>query len=111
MTAWSAALTFLALTGAQSAYWNAVAMFILDFTAAMGNVEFGIYLARNVADDMITKVTGIGQMLAIGAYALGVCSAAVLFSISRFTVPSTFSLASRWCWLLLPCSTLAFPDR
>jgi MFS family permease len=61
----------LALAGGQSVYWSAGAMFILGFTGAIGNIEFGTYLVRNVSDDMIAKVTGIGQMLAIGACALG----------------------------------------
>jgi MFS family permease len=71
MIAWSVALAFLALAGGQSAYWCAVAMLILGFTGAIGNVEFGTYLVRNVGDGMIATVTGIGQMLAIGACALG----------------------------------------
>jgi len=71
MVAWSVVLAFLALAGGQSVYWSAGAMFILGFTGAIGNIEFGTYLVRNVSDDMIAKVTGIGQMLAIGACALG----------------------------------------
>lgn len=71
MVAWSVALAFLALVGGQSVYLSAVAMFILGLTGAIGNVEFGTYLIRKVADDMIAKITGIGQMLAIGACALG----------------------------------------
>jgi MFS family permease len=71
LVAWSVALAFLALAGGQSVYWSAIAMFILGFTGAIGNVEFGTYLVRNVADDMIAKITGIGQMLAIGACAIG----------------------------------------
>jgi MFS family permease len=71
MVAWSVALAFLALAGGQSAYLSTIAMFILGLTGAIGNVEFGTYLVRHVADDMIAKITGIGQMLAIGACALG----------------------------------------
>jgi predicted MFS family arabinose efflux permease len=71
MVAWSVALAFLGLAGGQSAYFSAFAMFILGLTGAIGNVEFGTYLIRNVSDDMIAKVTGIGQMLAIGACGLG----------------------------------------
>jgi MFS family permease len=71
MVAWSVALAFLALAGGQSAYLSTFAMFILGLTGAIGNVEFGTYLVRHVADDMIAKITGIGQMLAIGACALG----------------------------------------
>ena len=71
MTAWSIALACLALAGGRSAYWSAIAMFMLGLTGAIGNVEFGTYLVRKVADDMIAKVTGIGQMLTIGACACG----------------------------------------
>jgi MFS family permease len=71
MVAWSVALAFLALAGGQSVYLSAIAMFILGLTGAIGNVEFGTYLVRKIADDMIAKITGIGQMLAIGACALG----------------------------------------
>jgi predicted MFS family arabinose efflux permease len=71
MVTWSVALAFLAIVGGQSVYLSASAMFILGLTGAIGNVEFGTYLVRNVADDMIAKITGIGQMLAIGACALG----------------------------------------
>jgi MFS family permease len=71
MVAWSIALTFLAIAGGLSASWSAVAMFILGFTGAIGNIAFGTYLVDSVGDDMIARVTGIGQMLAIGACALG----------------------------------------
>jgi MFS family permease len=71
MVAWSVALASLALVGGQSVYWSAVAMFVLGLTGAIGNVEFGTYLVRNAPDDMIARITGIGQMLAIGACALG----------------------------------------
>lgn len=72
MFAWCAVFFFLlALAGGQSACWSAVAMFILSLTGAIGNVEFGTYLVRNVGDDMIAKIAGIGQMMTIGACALG----------------------------------------
>jgi MFS family permease len=92
MVAWSVALGFLALAGGQSVYLSAVAMFILGLTGAIGNIEFGTYLVRNVADDMIAKVTGIGQMLAIGACALGPVLGG--FFIQRFNVKDTL-------WILL----------
>jgi MFS family permease len=44
---------------------------VLGFTGAIGNIEFGSYLVARVADNMIAKVTAIGQMLAIGSCALG----------------------------------------
>lgn len=71
MCAWSATLAFLAVSGGQSVPWIAAAMMILGFTGAIGNVRFGTYLVQNVADNMIAKVTSIGQVMAIGACALG----------------------------------------
>jgi MFS family permease len=71
MCAWTAALAFLALSGGQSVLWIAGAMVVLGFTGAIGNVKFGTYLVQNVADDMIAKVTSIGQVMAIGACAFG----------------------------------------
>lgn len=92
MIAWSVAIAFLALAGGQSAFWSAVAMFILGLTGAIGNVEFGTYLVRNVADDMIAKITGIGQMLAIGACAVGPVLGG--YAIQRFQVRGAI-------WILL----------
>lgn len=92
MVAWSVTIACLALAGGRSAYWSAVAMFILGLTGAIGNVEFGTYLARKVADDMIAKVTGIGQMLAIGASALGPVLGG--YAVQRFHVQGAI-------WILL----------
>jgi MFS family permease len=71
MCAWSAALAFLAVSGGQSVPWIAAAMIVLGFTGAIGNVKFGTYLVQNVPDNMIAKVSSIGQVMAIGACALG----------------------------------------
>ena len=71
MVVWGVALAFLMIFGGLSVPCSAAAMLILGLTGAIGNIEFGTYLVSNVADDMIAKVTGIGQMLAIGACALG----------------------------------------
>jgi MFS family permease len=71
MAVWAMALSGLVLAGGNSVYLSAITMFILSLTGAIGNVEFGTYLIRNIADDMIAKVTGISQTVAIGASALG----------------------------------------
>jgi MFS family permease len=71
MVVWSLALAMLAMSGGLSVFWSAVAMLVLGATGALGNIAYGTYLVSNVADDMIAKVTGFGQMLAIGACALG----------------------------------------
>src|ERR1700683_868321 len=69
--AWSVALLFLTLADGLSVCLCAAAMLILGITGAIGNINFCSYLISHVADDMIAKVTGIGQMMAIGACALG----------------------------------------
>lgn len=71
LVVWSAALAFLAIAGAVAALPSAITMLILGLTGAIGNIEYGTYLVSRVADDMIAKVTGIGQMLMIGSCALG----------------------------------------
>ena len=68
---WCVALACLAMTGGLSVWWSAAAMSILGFTGAIGNIEFGTYLVTNVADNMLARITSIGQVLAIGACALG----------------------------------------
>lgn len=71
MVAWCIALTSLTIAGGLSVFWSAAAMLILGLFGAIGNIQFGTYVVSNIADDMIAKVTGIGQMVAIGACALG----------------------------------------
>jgi len=71
MLAWSVALASLTIAGGLSSSCSAIAMLVLGFTGAIGNIEFGTYLVANVGDDMLARVTSIGQMLAIGASALG----------------------------------------
>jgi hypothetical protein len=90
MIAWSVALGFLFLAGGQSVYLGAGAMFILGLTGAIGNVEFATYLLRNVGDDMIAKVTGIGQVLAIGACAIGPVLGG--YAVQRFQIQGAIAI-------------------
>jgi MFS family permease len=71
MAVWFTAFSFLTFAGGRSVCMSAITMFILSLTGAIGNVEFGTYLVRNIADDMIAKVTGISQTVAIAACAIG----------------------------------------
>jgi MFS family permease len=68
---WSVALSFLAATGSLSVLWSVITMFVLGFTGAIGNISFSTYLIANIKDDMIARVSAIGQLLAISACALG----------------------------------------
>jgi len=97
MAVWMAAVAGLALAGGHSVYFSAVTMFILSLTGAIGNVEFGTYLVRNIADDMIAKVTGISQTVAIGACALGPVIGGS--AVQRFQVQHAI-------WILLAIVTL-----
>jgi len=71
LTTWSIALGCLAATDRLPASWSMITMFILGFTGAIGNISFGTYLVANIKDDMIARVSAIGQLLAISACALG----------------------------------------
>lgn len=90
MIAWSVALSLLWLAGGQSVYFSAAAMFILGLTGAIGNIEFRTYLTLKVADHMIAKVSGIGQMLAIGACALGPVLSG--YAVQRFQVKGAIAV-------------------
>jgi predicted MFS family arabinose efflux permease len=71
MGTWFIVFLVLALTRGSSASWSAVAMFVMSVTGAIGNVEYGTYLTENIADDMIGKISGIGNTMTIAACALG----------------------------------------
>jgi predicted MFS family arabinose efflux permease len=71
MGAWFVVFIFLATARSNSAFWSAVAMFVMSVTGAIGNVECGTYLTENIADDMIGKVSGISYTMTIGACAFG----------------------------------------
>jgi MFS family permease len=71
MLAWFVAFFLLATARNDLAFWSAVAMFVMGATGAIGNVECGIYLTENIADDMIGKVSSISYTMTIGACGIG----------------------------------------
>jgi predicted MFS family arabinose efflux permease len=71
MGAWFVVFFFLATARRDMVFVGAVAMFVMSVTGAIGNVQFGIYLTENIADDMIGKVSGISYSMTIAACALG----------------------------------------
>lgn len=107
MVAWSVALASLWLAGGLPAASSAVAMFTLGFTGAIGNIEFGTYLVANVADDMIARVTAIGQVLAIGACAVGPVLGG--YAIQRWGVKGAVEILFVTV-LLLACFSLLMPE-
>jgi predicted MFS family arabinose efflux permease len=109
MVAWSVALFFLWLVGGQSVCLSVIAMFILGFTGAIGNIEFGTYLVNNVADDMIAKVSGTGQMLAIGACGLGPVLSG--YAVQHFQVEGAIAFLLIVMTLLIIASLLTKEGR
>lgn len=107
MIAWSMTLAFLALAGGQSVCLNAGAMFILGLTGAIGNVEFATYLQGNVPDDKIAKITGIGQMLAIGACAVGPVLGG--YAVEHFQVRGAISILAAFV-IALTFASFLMPD-
>jgi MFS family permease len=71
MGAWFVVFLVLATARRDVAFLSAIAMFVMSVTGAIGNVACGTYLAENIADDMIGKVSGISYTMSIGACALG----------------------------------------
>ena len=108
MAAWSIALAALAMAGGLSVEWSTITMLILGFTGAIGNIELGTYLVSNVADDMIARVTGIGQMLSIGCCALGPVLGGAAFQrygpSGAITLLCVIAVALGVLSLLTPCA-------
>jgi len=71
MCTWGLAMGLIATSGDHWFICTVGAMVILGFTGAIGNIEFGTYLMENVPNGMLARVTGLGQVLAIGASSLG----------------------------------------
>ena len=71
MGAWFVVFLVLVTARSDMVFFSAVAMFVMSVTGAIGNIACGTYLAENIADDMIGKVSGISYTMAIGACALG----------------------------------------
>jgi len=68
---WCVAFALLALTSRQSFVVLAIVMIPLGFTGALGNIELSTYLTRNVAENMLGRVTSIGRLLSFAACAAG----------------------------------------
>jgi MFS family permease len=70
LCAWSVALALLAATGVRFSWCIAIVMLILGLTGSISNIEFGSYLVLK-AGDKLARVTSIGQIMGIGACAIG----------------------------------------
>lgn len=71
MVAWLIVFLVLAMPHGASAYWSAVAMFVMSVTGAIGNIEYDTYLNAKIANDMIGKISSVSRTMTIAACALG----------------------------------------
>src|SRR6266704_5166239 len=65
---------FLVLTlfgGGRSVPFLAIAMAILGFTGALGNIALEAYIVQNVAETMLARVLSVGRLTSFTALALG----------------------------------------
>jgi hypothetical protein len=98
MLAWTAAFAVLAAPGGESVPYMALAMAILGFTGALGNVEWGSYLMERVKEGMFARVTSTGRLLPFGACAAGPAVGGIL--------TSHFGVERAVVWLFLATTTL-----
>ena len=68
---WGVVFAFLAVWGSQSFLLMAIAMAILGFSGALGNIELSTYLIENVAGDMLGRATSLGCLMSFAACAAG----------------------------------------
>ena len=71
MLAWVGAFAILVATNKQSFLWLALVMVVLSLTGALGNIEIGTHLIRNVDENMHARATSILRLMAFSAYAVG----------------------------------------
>jgi hypothetical protein len=71
MLIWAVAFAFLAATDRRQFLLLAVVMAVLSLTGALGNIEVGAYLIRNVDENMLARVTSILRLMNISTYAVG----------------------------------------
>jgi MFS family permease len=71
MLIWAGAFAFLAATDRRSLLFLAIVMAVLSLTGALGNIEIGTYLIRNVDETMLARATSILRLMAFSSYAVG----------------------------------------
>jgi MFS family permease len=67
MLAWAGTFAVLAASGGRSLLCLAIVMAALSVTGALGNIEIGTYLVRNVDENMLARVTSIGRLMTFSA--------------------------------------------
>jgi MFS family permease len=90
MCFWAPTFCILSLTGAESLFWMALAMAIVGFTGAMGNIEVNTYLTHSVDENMLGRVTSIDRLMSFTACAIGWATGGFLFQ--RYGIQDTVNL-------------------
>jgi predicted MFS family arabinose efflux permease len=83
MLIWAMTLLLLAVSGGQSFAGLAVAMAILGFTGALGNIAVDTFVLRHAAENMIARVMSISRLASFGALALGPIFGGILVEHQR----------------------------
>lgn len=81
MLAWSAAVSILAIFGAQSPVRMGIVMFIFGLTGAMSNIEVDTYIIRHVPGNMLARATSICRLISLTACAIGPVLGGLLFEM------------------------------
>lgn len=78
LLAWVVIFATLALLGSGHAIWPAIAMAILGFTGALGNIALDTYIIQNAAESMLARVLSVGRLTSFGALTLGPLAGGIL---------------------------------
>jgi predicted MFS family arabinose efflux permease len=71
MVIWAVAFALLVATDRRSLLLLAIVMAVLSLTGALGNIEIGTYLIRNVDENMVARATSILRLMSFSSYAVG----------------------------------------
>lgn len=80
MWVWSVTLFTLALIGYRSTWGMAIAMAIVGFTGALGNIEFETFVNRHAETTMLGRVMSVDRLTSFVGLTLGPLIGAILFS-------------------------------
>lgn len=69
--AWTVAFAILVVTDRRSLLFLAFVMAVLSLTGALGNIEIGTHLFRDVDENMHARATSILRLMTFSAYAVG----------------------------------------
>jgi MFS family permease len=81
MGVWMTTLGFLAWRGAQSYPDLTIAMAILGFTGALGNIALDTFVIRNAAETILARVMSVDRLASFLALALGPPLGGILFQL------------------------------